>query len=435
MNTPSALEILQVLLRFDTTNPPGNEAACVNYIASLLGETGVACNCMALDDARPNLIARLDGRGQAPPLLLYGHVDVVTTQDQFWTHAPFAAEIDAGYLWGRGTLDMKGGVAMMVAAFLRTAAADTAPPGDVILCVLSDEEALGTYGAQFMVERHPEQFAGVRHAIGEFGGFTLTMGGKRFYPIMVAEKQACWMTATFQGPGGHGSMPIRGGAMSKLAQFLAAIDRRRLPVHISEPARLMFEAVAAELPFPQSAAVRALLNPILTNPVLDALGDQGHLFDALLHNTVSPSILHGCTKINVIPSEVSVELDGRLLPGQTPDDMLRELRDLAGAEAELAIATYDPCPAELDMTCFDMLSEVLRDADPQGKPIPLLLSGVTDGRFFARLGIQTYGFTPMRLPADFNFSATIHAADERIPVDAPEFGASAIYQAVQRYSV
>jgi len=435
MNAPTALDILQSLLRFDTTNPPGKEAACVNYIADLLDEAGISSTYFALDEDRPNLIARLTGRGEAPPLLLYGHVDVVTTQDQAWTHPPFAAEVHDGYLWGRGTLDMKGGVAMMLSAFLQTALADTPPPGDVILCVLVDEEALGINGAQFMVEQHPEQFTGVRHAIGEFGAFTLSMSGQRFYPIMVAEKQACWMTATFRGPGGHGSMPVRGGAMSKLARFLKAVDEHRLPVHISEPARLMFEAIAAEMPFPQNAAVRALLNPALTNTVLNGLGEQARLFDALLHNTVSPTVLHGSTKINVIPSEAFVELDGRLLPGQTPDDMLRELRTLVGSEAELSIATYDPCPAEPDMSYYDTLASVLKDADPEGKPIPLLLSGVTDGRFFIRLGIQTYGFTPMRLPADFNFAATIHAADERIPVDAPEFGASAIYQAIQHYRV
>ena len=175
MSTPTALEILQALLRFDTTNPPGNEAACVNYIAALLDEAGIPSTCFALDDARPNLVARLPGRGEAPPLLLYGHVDVVTTQDQSWTYPPFAAEIHDGYLWGRGTLDMKGGVAMMISAFLQAASADTPPPGDVILCILVDEEALGSYGAQFMVEQHPEQFAGVRYAIGEFGAFTLTM--------------------------------------------------------------------------------------------------------------------------------------------------------------------------------------------------------------------------------------------------------------------
>lgn len=434
MTLPTPLEILRTLLRFDTTNPPGNEVECIAYVESLLSEAGIPSVRYALADSRPNLVARLAGRGESPPLLLYGHVDVVTTTGQTWTYPPFAAEIHDGYLWGRGALDMKGGVAMIVSAFLR-AAAGSPPPGDVILCLVSDEENLGTFGAKFMVEQHASQFDGVRHAIGEFGGFTLYIGEKRLYPIMVAEKQACWMTATLRGTGGHGSMPVRGGAMAGLARFLRKIDENRLPVHVTEAARLMFESIAGELPFAQRTALRSLLNPALTNTVLNALGDQARLFDPLLHNTVSPTILHASDKVNVIPSEIIVELDGRLLPGFQPEDMLRELRALVGPDVEFEISSFDPGPGEPDMAYFETLAAILKDADPSGTPAPFLLSGVTDGRFFAQLGIQTYGFTPMTLPSDFNFAGVIHAADERIPVDAPEFGTNAIFQAIQRYRV
>src|SRR5918998_6630339 len=220
-------ELLQRLIRFDTTNPPGNERPCIEWIAELVRAVGVEPQIVAKDPARPSLIARLPGAGTAPPFLMQGHIDVVPAAGD-WEHPPFSGDVADGYVWGRGALDMKGGLAMMIAAFLRAAVADTSPPGDVVLCVLSDEEARGDLGARFLVEEHPALFDGVRFAIGEFGGFTLEIAGCRFYPMMVAEKQLCLVRATFHGPAGHGSLPVRGGAMGALGRFLDALDRRRL---------------------------------------------------------------------------------------------------------------------------------------------------------------------------------------------------------------
>ena len=184
-------ELLQRLIRFDTTNPPGNEADCIAFVQSLLAEAGITSTLLTRTPGRPNLIARLPGRGEAPPLLMQGHVDVVTTAQQQWQHPPFAGEERDGLIWGRGALDMKGGVAMMVAAMLRARFEESPLPGDVLLCLVSDEEAGGNDGARFLVEEHADLFTGVRYAIGEFGGFTLHLAGRRFYPVMVAEKQSC----------------------------------------------------------------------------------------------------------------------------------------------------------------------------------------------------------------------------------------------------
>jgi len=426
-------ELLQRLIRFDTTNPPGNEAECIAFIHGLLTDAGIKTQILARQPERPNLIARLPGRGDAPPLLLYGHVDVVTIQGQQWRHPPFEGRIVDGFVWGRGALDMKGGVAMMLAAFLRARAEEATLPGDVILAILSDEEAGGEVGAQFLVNEHADLFEGVRYAIGEFGGFSLYVGNRRFYPIQVAEKQICWLNATVRGPAGHGSLPVRGGAMAKLADLLQKLDRHRLPVHITPVARSMLETMAASLGGLNGLILRQLVNPRLTDSVLNVLGGRVRIFDPMLHNTVSPTMLQGSDTINVIPGEVSVKLDGRLLPGQRPDDLIKELRQILGGDVELEVIRHDPGPDELDMGLFDTLAGILREADPDGIPVPLLLTGVTDGRFFCRLGIQTYGFLPMRLPEDFNFVQTIHAADERIPVDAVDFGANAIYAALQRF--
>lgn len=427
-------ELLQQLIRIDTTNPPGNEAACVAYVRELLLEAGVTPQVLARDPARPNLVARISGRGAAPPLLLQGHLDVVTTEGQRWRFPPLEARVADGYIWGRGALDMKGGVAMMLAAFLRCAAEGPAPPGDVILALMSDEEAGSLHGAQFLVEQHAGLFRGVRYALGEFGGFSAHLSGRRFYPIMVSEKQCCRMRATVRGPSGHGASIVRGGAAARLGELLRALDRARLPVHITPVVRRMLEDMLAALPLPQRIVFSQVLNPALTDRILRLIGPQGAILETLLHNTVSPTIVRaGGPAINVIPSEATVELDVRLLPGFTPEDAIAELRPHLGPDVELEVLSFERGPAQVDMGLFGVLAGILREADPEGTPTPLMVHGVTDARFFSRLGIQTYGFLPMRLPPDFSFWETLHAADERIPVEALPFGAEAIYQALQRF--
>lgn len=426
------VELLQRLIRFDTTNPPGNEAEGIQYLAGLFAEAGISTTLLGRTPERPNMIARLPGRGHSPPVLLYGHMDVVTTAGQNWQHPPFAGEIIDEYVWGRGALDMKGGLAMMVSALLRARLEHLPLAGDIVLAVVSDEEDGGDEGARYLVENHAEHFKGIRFALGEFGAFSMVFGSQRFYPIMVAEKQICTMKAIVRGPGGHGSMPLQGGAMSRLSQLIYRLEKHRLPVHITPVVRRMFEMVAAHQTGPGELIFHLLLNPVLTDRLLGVFGERTRAFDPLLHNTVTPTIVQGGEKINVIPSEIELGLDGRLLPGFAPQDMMAELRPITGNQVELEVVRFDPGPPEPDWGQFDILAEVLREADPEAIPIPLLLSGVTDGRFFARLGIQTYGFLPMRLPPDFNFSATIHAADERIPVSALEFGAQAILKAIQR---
>jgi acetylornithine deacetylase/succinyl-diaminopimelate desuccinylase-like protein len=426
-------EILQNLIRFDTTNPPGNEAACVAYINSLLKNAGFETTILSRTPNRTNLIARLKGQGSAPPFMLYGHVDVVTTAGQAWTHPPFEAKLVDDCVWGRGALDMKGAIAMMLSAFLRAKAEGLTPAGDIVLAILSDEEAGGDYGARFLVENHPQLFKGIRYALGEFGGARIYLRGKKLYPIMVSEKQICWMKAIVRGPGGHGSFPMRGGAMAKLARLLQQLEQRRLPVHITPVARQMIEGMASAFSFPASLILSQLLNPVLTDMLLRLLGTKAKGLEPMLRNTVNATIVRGGEKINVIPSEITLELDGRLLPGFKPDDMMAELRKLISREVELELVRHDPGPAEPDMGLFDMLAGILREADPGAHPFPTLLPGVTDGRHFSRLGIQTYGFTPMNSPQGVDLLQLAHGANERIPIESLDFGTDAIYKALQLY--
>lgn len=425
--------LLQNLIRFDTSNPPGNEAACIAYIQKLLQEVAIPCTLLEKAPGRPNLIARLPGRGTAAPLLLQAHVDVVPTTDQAWTVAPFEGREQDGFIWGRGALDMKGGVAMFLSAFLRAKVEGAELPGDVILCILSDEERGGDCGAKFLVEEHPGLFDRVKYALGEFGGFTLQLGKQRYYPIQVAEKQWCHLRMHVKGPGGHGSMPIRGGAMAAIGAILQQLDRQPFPIRVTAALRHMVEGLASGQPFPAGMILRGLLNPALTEAILKILGDKGASFRPLVRNTVSPTIIRGGESVNVHPSRISLDLDCRLLPGVTPEQMIAELNPVAGTAAEFEVVRFDRGLSEPDMGLLDILGGVLRAADPTGIPVPMLLPAVTDGRFFARLGIQTYGFTPMTLPPSFSFQSLIHAADERIPVDAVRFGANAVYEVLKRF--
>lgn len=429
-------EILQHLIRFDTTNPPGNEAPCIAWVDELLRAAGFETTIVGRTPERTNLVTRLKGRGDAPPLLLYGHVDVVPTAGQNWAHPPFGGDLLDGYIWGRGAVDMKGGDAMLIAAMLRAKAENTELPGDVILALVSDEEDGGAYGAQYLVDEHPGLLEGVKFALGEFGAYSLYIGDKRFYPIMLAEKRICSVRMTVRGPGGHGSMRHTGTAMSKLARVLSRMESR-LPVRMTPVARAMIESLADAFDQPISSAILTLLDD--TDHAIDTLGAEfpaiSRTFDAIVRNTANPTIIHGGTRINVIPSEITVDIDCRLVPGVTDEQFLTELRAQVQEDVEFQVVRSGVTTPDADMTLYGMLTDVLKEADPEGIPMPYIVSGATDGRIFSKLGIQTYGFLPMLLPPDFNFATTIHAADERVPASAIEFGANAIFAAMQRFGV
>lgn len=436
--SPTPLEIAQRLIGFDTTNPPGNERACIEYLKGLFDGRGFQTKLLARDPERPNLLARLRG-GDGAPLLLYGHVDVVPVDGQAWDRPPFSGEIADGFLWGRGAVDMKSGLAMMVSALLRMEAAGETPPGDVIFAAVSDEEAGGDAGSRFLVEEHPGEFEGVRYALGEVGGFATDISGLRVYPVMVAEKQSCLLTLTFRGPSGHGSLARRGGAMAHMAEAVQRIEAKRLPVHVTPAARESLSTLARELPFPKSLFIKMLLRPRFTNWTLRRIGERGAVFDTMLHNTVAPTVVAGGSWPNVTPGEVSLQLDGRILPGFSPGDLVSELKAVLGdlgdgpGAPEIEVRHHDPGPADPDMGLFGTLASVIEEADPGAIVLPALIPGTTDARFFSRLGIQTYGFLPMNLPREVDFTAMFHAGNERIPIDALEFGARAIQTAIRRY--
>jgi len=425
--------LLQALIRFDTSNPPGNERACIEFAGGLLERAEIPHRYMAVEADRPNLVARVEGRGDAPPLLLYGHVDVVSADPREWRHPPFGGDLVDGEVWGRGALDMKGGVTMLLAALMRVSSSETPAAGDVILALTSDEEAGSHTGMKFLVEEHADLFSGVRHALSEFGGYTLWQSGRRFVPIQVAEKQRCLIRATMRGPGGHASSMVRGTASEKLGWLLSRIASRGLPVHVTPVARLMLESMARELPRHEQLALRGLLRPRAGKPLLRLLGASGETLAPILCNTATPTGVGGGTSSNVIPTELSLDLDGRVLPGLTTSDLLAELESLADGRATFELVSEEPATAlDPDLSLMPLLADVMAERDPGCVPIPMLNPGYTDARYISRLGIQTYGFLPMRLPPEIGTSL-VHAADERIPAETLEFGTNCLLDVITRY--
>lgn len=431
--TPSPAALLQELIRFDTTNPPGDEGPCLEHLRRLFAERGVEGTILAGDPARPNLVVRVPGRGEAPPLLMQGHVDVVSTVGQDWAHPPFGGDEVDGEIWGRGALDMKGGVAMMAVAALRALDEGTPPAGDVILAFLSDEEAGGVHGAAYLARQHASLFEGVRHCLGEGGGIRQEMGGATLYPIMAAEKRVVRVGITIHGPGGHGSRVHRGGTMARLGRVLTALDTARLPLHLDPIVERLVRTFADRGDPALAPVLLALLDPATAEGAIDALGERAALLDPILHNTANVTIVNAGTKDNVIPARADLVLDVRVLPRSSTEEVVSEIRSVVGEGPEISLLLDDPAgpPPKLD-ACFELLGRILEELEPGAVAVPFMLSGATDARHFTRLGIQGYGYLPLNLPAGFSI-ATIHAADERVPASALEFGARALTEVYQRY--
>ncbi|WP_169806854.1 M20/M25/M40 family metallo-hydrolase [Actinomadura macra] len=430
--------LTQRLVRYDTTNPPGDEAACVGYVESIAAGAGLETRVIAADPRRPNLLVRLPGRGDAPPLLLHAHVDVVPTGGQRWTHPPFDGALRDGHVWGRGSLDMKGGLAMMLTAMLRLRAADTPPAGDVLLAVVPDEEAGSAVGAGHLVREHPGLFAGVRHAVGEDGGADLDLGGTvRPHPVVVAEKRACWLRVTLRGPGGHSSRTAPPtSAVRQLTRLLRAIEPGGLEPVVTPAVDRMLRELAAVLDEPLAGAFARLRTDPGDEDALNALPEaDAQYLRSVLRPSVNATVIEGGTAPNVLPDEISVTLDGRALPGGFgAADFVAELSARTGTELSAEVLVEgEAMPGPEFGTFYDDLVSVLRAADPDGLPVPMMTTASTDARLFRGLGIACYGWLPLLLPAGTGYRGLLHRPDERVPAEALRFGASCFTDLLRGY--
>ena len=325
---------------------------------------------------------------------------------------------------------MKGEHGMMLDALLKvikeTKEGDLDLPFDIYYIAVSDEEGMSDYGMKYLVENHPEQFEGMKYAIGEIGGFSLKIMGKKLYPIQIGEKQVVEIKITAKGEGGHASMKHSGTAMERLAEAIAKLSKKRLPVRIAPSVRYMLEEMSKSFGGVIGLGIKLLLKPALTDKLLDLLGTAGNLFDPLMHNSLNVTIVGGGSAVNVIPSSVWCKCDLRMVPECTIDEAIADIKAVIGNDFEIEVLNYDEGMKGVDLTLYKSMAEAIKKADPNGYPVPFVLQAVTDARFLARAGVQSYGFTPMDLPEDYDFTDLSHNANERVPVDALTFGAKAI---------
>jgi acetylornithine deacetylase/succinyl-diaminopimelate desuccinylase-like protein len=416
------VEICRDLIRIDTTNygdgsGPGERKAA-EYVAALLSEVGIEPEIHESEPGRASVIARWGGAGDGAgrdPLLLHGHLDVVPADADDWQVHPFSGEIQDGYVWGRGAVDMKDFDAMLLSVVRARQGAGAVPERPMVLCFTADEEAGGHKGAEYLVENHAGHLADCTEAIGEVGGWSATIRGQRIYLIEAAEKGMAWMRLTARGNAGHGSMRHPDNAVTELAAAVARIGRHEWPVRLTPSMQVLLSAVG------EIAGTEA--TPENAESLVEEFGSAVRMIGAVIRHSTNPTMLEAGYKVNVVPGEATAHVDGRFLPGYE-DEFFDTLAELVGENISIDwVSKQHALETTFDGDLVDAITASILDEDPGARVAPYLMSGGTDAKHWRKLGIRSFGFAPLRLPADLDFTALFHGVDERVPVDALEFGA------------
>jgi acetylornithine deacetylase/succinyl-diaminopimelate desuccinylase-like protein len=425
------------LLRFETVNPPGNERPAAEYLAWILAQEGIEAQLIEREPGRTNLVARLKGSGARGPLLLNGHLDVVPVEREQWLYDPFGAEEAEGCIWGRGAIDMKNMVTMSLMAMLLLKRSGARLERDLIFAAVADEEAGSTQGALHLVEQHPELVRS-EYVLNEVGGYTLHTGAARVYPVQVSEKGICWFELVAEGEPGHGSMPHPNNAVVKLARALSTLGQKRLPLHVTPVVEQFLRALASRSPSPQRQAMPLLLQPRFADHLLRVIERQDPAratgLNAMLRNTVSPTVVAAGRKVNVIPSQARAQVDGRVIPGQSVEDFLREVQRLIGNELKINVLTqHDGTVFPSTTPLYEAICRSVERHDPGSVAVPYMIPGFTDSFAYGKLGAVCYGFSPTRLGPDLNFARMYHGHNERIPVDGFRWGLRVLFEVVRDF--
>ncbi len=426
------VDLVRALIRFDTSNTgelatTKGEAECARWVAEQLEEVGYETEYIeAGAPGRGNVFTRLKGADSSRgALMLHGHLDVVPAEASDWSVHPFSGALEDGYVWGRGAVDMKDMVGMLIAVARAFKRSGTVPPRDLVFAFVSDEEAGGNYGCKWLVENRPDLFEGVTEAVGEVGGFSLTIprreGGERtLYLIETAEKAMMWMRLSARGRAGHGSMIHDNNAVTAVAEATAKLGRHQFPVVLTDSVEQFLTAVAEETGYTFDVD-----SPDLEGAIAK-LGPIARIVGATLRDTANPTMLKAGYKANVIPATAEAVIDCRVLPGRL-EAFQREVDEIIGPDVTREwITELPPYETSFDGELLDAMNNALLTADPEARTVPYMLSGGTDAKHFATLGIRCFGFAPLKLPPELDFAALFHGVDERVPVDALTFGAQVL---------
>jgi len=413
------VRICQDLIRIPSVNfgeGRGDERAVAEYVVASLAEVGIESKIYESAPNRCNVIARIEGADSSRPgLVVHGHIDVVPANAQDWSVDPFAAEIKDGMIWGRGAVDMKNVDAMILAIVRKWARIGYKPPRTIVLAFFADEEAGMTFGSRWMASQHPEVFEGCTEAISEVGGFSVTVGdGKRLYFVEAAQKGIHWMKLTATGRAGHGSMMNDENALTALTEAVARIGKHEWPQRYTSTVKKLFKKIA------DATGKRYDENDL--RPLLSEIGPTARMIGATLQNTANPTMLEAGYKANVIPGSATAVIDGRFLPGYE-DELNQTIRSIIGPDISIETISRDiALEVEFEGDLVDAMCNAILQFDPDGIPVPYLMSGGTDNKALSELGIIGYGFSPLKLPEDLDFMALFHGVDERVPISGLEFG-------------
>lgn len=422
---------LQQLIRFETVNPPGNETPLAEYLAAVLQREGIPAEVIESAPGRGNLVARLKGRGTGRPLLLMAHSDVVSVEREKWSRDPFGGELVDGRVWGRGAVDTKGLVACELGVMLLLRRLEVPLERDVIFAVFADEEAGGQYGACWMWQNRRE-LIDAEFAINEGGGMAVIIQGHRFYLCQTGEKGAARLRLTARGEPGHASMPIADTAMERAARAILTLSTSTFPTVLRPTVQRLLRTLGERI----GGRFQRDVEAILADPTWERLaslpigpGEKRLLF-AMTRNTAVPTIVRGGHRINVIPSEVVVEVDGRILPGEDPETFAAEVQRLVGPAVHVELTSRGRgLEADPESPLFETIRRTIAELDPGAEVVPYLVPGGTDSKCLP--GIKVYGFMPMRdHPEEFDLA---HAHDERISVTTLEFATRVLFEVVARF--
>lgn len=430
-----ANRLLQDLIRFNTTNPPGNETPCIEHIARTLAREGIDSITLESAPGRGNLVARLKGDGSEAPMMLFGHVDVVPAEADKWQRDPFGGELVDGVIWGRGATDMKHMVVMNLIAFMQLAREKAPLKRDVIFMANADEEVGGLMGAGWMVKEHPDLIR-AEYALTEGGATSLELDGKSFFVCSTGEKGAARFKVRGRGRPGHASQPHMDNAILPLSRALIKLIETPLPLTITRTTRAHIEALAADVNPDLAATLRGVLDPdahaasVAALPLAEPIKRR---LNAMCRNTATPTILRAGAKINVIPAEAEAEVDCRVLPGATPESIAAEVRAVVGDGIEVEFGRFSPgLESDPDSPLLETIRASVAAHTGGGQVIPGLITGGTDARHVTKLGTKVYGFIPTRYegPAMMGLA---HAHDERISTANLLFGTRVIHDVTRRF--
>ncbi len=414
-----AITMCREMIRIPSVNfgdGKGDEKAMADYVVAKLNEVGINAKIYEAAPGRCNVVANIPGVDSSRPgLVLHGHIDVVPVIEADWSVDPFSGLIKDGMIWGRGSLDMKNMDAMILAIVRKWARNGYKPPRNLVLVFFADEESGMTYGSRWMVKEHPEVFANCSEAISEVGGFSVTVGdGKRLYLVEAAQKGIHWMKLTANGRAGHGSMMNDENAITAISAAVAKIGAHSWPQRYTKSVKAFFAHVAKATGRPYDESD---LRPLLTE-----LGSTARMIGATLQNSANPTMLEAGYKANVIPQTASAVIDGRFLPG-LEDELNATIRELIGPDIQIETVNRD-IALEVDFAgpLVEAMCNAILSQDPEGLPVPYLMSGGTDNKALSDLGIAGYGFSPLKLPDDIDFWSLFHGVDERVPIEGIAFG-------------